>query len=375
MNRKALFSLVALFVLALSAAPARAQQSAVPAQPATPAAPVVPQPWGSAAFASTFFAPDNFLGVHVEEVTRANMGRYGLTGEPRGVGVQAVVKGSAAERAGLRERDVIVRFDDEAVTSVRKLNRLIDESSPEHTARLTVLRGGSEQQVSATIGRREGFAPAIGENFMQGFGSQAARELAERYRGDSELNKQRAEELRRGGEEMRKRMEELQRNNPGGNYFFNVGAGRRIGVTTTPLGPQLADYFGVRKGVLVNSVEDGSPAARAGIKAGDVIVEAEGEQVEDSGDLSRAINKKEEGEVSLSVYRERKQRTVRVTPERRQPQSFNFGPGAYIIPPVAMAAPRVPRAALAPRAPRAPIAPRVVVPPALRSFRGTGRVM
>lgn len=369
MNRKALFSLTALFVLALSA-PLRAQQAVTPARPAEPLSPVVVQgPAGS--LVSTFFAPDNFLGVHVVEVTRENMGHYGLTGEPRGVGVQSVVKGSAAERAGLRERDVIVRFDGEAVTSVRKLNRLIDESSPEHTARLTVLRGGSEQQVSATLGKREGFAPAIGQGFEWDFGANAARELAERYRGDSELNKQRAEELRRGGEEMRKRMEELRRNNPGGNYFFNVGAGRRIGITSTPLGPQLADYFGVRKGVLVNSVEDGSPAARAGIKAGDVIVEAEGEQVEDSGDLSRAINKREEGDVSLSVYRDRKQRTVRVTPERRQPQSFNFGPGAFNIPPVAATAPRPPRPA---QAPRAPIVPRVVVPP-VRSFRGTGRVL
>jgi C-terminal processing protease CtpA/Prc len=373
MNRKALLSLTALFVLALSA-PARGQQAATPAQAAAGSyAAAVAQEPASAGFASTFFAPGNFLGVHVEEVTRENMGRYGLTGEARGVGVQSIVKGSPAERAGLRERDVIVRFDGEAVTSVRKLNRLIDESSPEHTARMTVLRGGSEQQVSATLGKREGFAPAVGGNFMQGFDSEAVRELAERYRGDSEQTKRRAEELRRSGEEVRKRMEELQRNNPGGfgGNFFNLGAGRRIGITSTPLAPQLAEYFGVRKGVLVNSVEDGSPAARAGIKAGDVIVEAGGEQVEDSDDLSRAINKREEGEVTLSVYRDRKQRSVRVTPERRQPQSFNFGPGVYNIPPVAAIAPRAPRAA---QAPRAPVAPRVVVPP-VRRFWGTGRLL
>ena len=93
---------------------------------------------------------------------------------------------------------------------------------------------------------------------------------------------------------------------------------------------------------------------------------AQGEGIEDSDDLSRAINKRSEGEVSLSVYRDRKQRTVRVTPERRQPQSFNFGPGVFTFPPVAATAPRAPRSALAPRA---PVAPRVVVPP-VRSFRG-----
>jgi serine protease Do len=376
MNRKALLPLAALFVLAPSTQ-ASARQSAPPAQSPAPAPSIVQAPSSPGAYVSTFFSADNFLGVVVEEVTRENMGRYGLAGgEPRGVGVQSVVKGSPAERAGLRERDVIVRFDGEAVTSVRKLNRLIDESSPEHTARLTLLRGGSEQQLSATLGKQEGFAPAIGQNFMQGFDSNAARELAERYKGDSGLTKQRAEELRRSGEEVRKRMEELWRNNPGGNpgggNLFGFVEGRRIGITSTSLGPQLAGYFGVQKGVLVNSVVDGSPAARAGIKAGDVIVEAAGEQVSDSDDLTRALNKQREGEVTLSVYRDRKQRTVRVTPERRQPQSFQFSPGQfYRIPPVATIAPRAPRAA---QAPRAPIAPRVVVPP-VRALRGTGRLM
>jgi predicted metalloprotease with PDZ domain len=370
MNRKALLSLAAALALAPSAS-ALAQDAPAPARPSAPHAPAVAQTPSimdaPAAFASTFFAPDNFLGVVVEEVTRENMGRYGLSGgEPRGVGVQSVVQGSPADRAGLREKDVIVRFDGEEVTSVRKLNRLIDESSPEHKARLTVLRGGSEQQLSATLGKQGGFVPAIGQNFGRDFGA-----LAERYRGDSEQTRRRAEELNRSAEELRRRAEEMQRNNPGGGNFF-FGPSRRIGITSSPLGPQLADFFGVRKGVLVNSVEDGSPAARAGLKAGDVIVEAAGEQVGDSGDLTRALNKNQDGEVTLSVYRDRKQRTVRVTPERRQPQSFQFGPGQfYSIPPVAAIAPPAPLAA---RAPRAPVAPRVVAPPA-RALRGTGRLM
>ncbi|MCA1632582.1 MAG: PDZ domain-containing protein [Acidobacteria bacterium] len=373
MNGKALLSLAALFILALPLA-ALAQQPPPPAATAAAAPPVPASP--PALFAAAFYNGDNYLGVRVEELTRENLSRYGLAAgsEPRGVGVESVLKGSPAERAGLRERDVIIRFDGEEVTSVRKLNRLIDESSPEHTARLTVLRGGSEQQLSAKLGKQEGFVPALGNGFERDFGADAARRLAEQYRGDSEETRRRAEELRRraeelgrGGEELRRRAEELQRNNPGGTFGFFAVAGRRIGITTSALGPQLAEYFGVRKGVLVTSVEENSPAAKSGLKAGDVIVEAEGEQVGESGDLSRALNRKEEGEVMLSVMRERKQRTIRVTPERRQPQSFQFGPGQiYTVPPVAT---------IAPRAPRAPRALRTT-PPAVRAFRGgAGRVL
>ena len=52
------------------------------------------------------------------------------------------------------------------------------------------------------------------------------------------------------------------------------------------MGKQLADYFGVTHGVLVSSVEEGSPADKAGLKAGDIVTEADGQKVEDSDDLT-----------------------------------------------------------------------------------------
>jgi membrane-associated protease RseP (regulator of RpoE activity) len=80
---------------------------------------------------------------------------------------------------------------------------------------------------------------------------------------------------------------------------------------------QLADYFGIGdgKGVLVTSVADDSPAAKAGLKAGDVITSIDGEKVEGAGDLARGINKKKEGDVTLTVIRNRNQRTIIVTPK------------------------------------------------------------
>jgi serine protease Do len=349
MIRLALLSLSALMLCALmlvSPDTALAQQS--PAAPAPPAA---------EAYTSHFqlFGAGNFLGVNAEEITRENMGSYGLSGEPRGVGVREVIKGSPAERAGLRAKDVIVRFDGEAVTSVRKLTRLIDESAPEHTARLTVLRGGSQQEVAATLRRDDGFGPSFEGARHFGFDPEATRRWSE------EMGRQ-GEEWQKRGEEMRKRLEELQRNSPEG-FGLVASAGRRIGVTTSPLGKQLADYFGVQHGLLINSVEAGSPADKAGLKAGDVVTEAEGERVEDGGDLTRLINRREEGEVTLTVTRERSRRTVRVTPERRKSESFNLLPGTVrVVPPASVIAPRLVAPPRAPRAPQArPATPRVRV--------------
>src|SRR5881396_3663154 len=68
---------------------------------------------------------------------KKNMSRYGLR-EVRGVGVTQVIKDSPAEKAGLKKDDVILRFDGESVTSVRKLTRLVSEAAADQTVRLTI---------------------------------------------------------------------------------------------------------------------------------------------------------------------------------------------------------------------------------------------
>jgi C-terminal processing protease CtpA/Prc len=77
--------------------------------------------------------------------------------------------------------------------------------------------------------------------------------------------------------------------------------------------------------VLVTSVADGSPAAKAGIKAGDVITAVDGEKVEGSGDLSRAINKQKEGDVTLTIMRDKSSRTIKVTPDKAQSKLIRPG--------------------------------------------------
>jgi serine protease Do len=332
MKRKA-FLAAAAFAL-LSSVIAQAQDAAPPARPDPPVAAQAPEP--PVGFATAFLDDDgNFLGVRVEEVTRDNAASYNLSGEPRGVGVKEVVKGSPAERAGLRAGDVIVRFDGEAITSVRKLTRLIGESAPEHAARVGIVRGGSEQEVAATLQKRERVMPTIEGSLFPGFDSEDMKLFGERWKDNSE-------EWQLKGDELRKRLEDLQREHPGSLPMI-VGPSRRIGVTTSPLGRQLADYFGVSSGVLVSSVESGSPAEKAGIKAGDIITEADGAKVEDAGDLAGAISRKQEGEVTLTVVRDKKQRTVRVAPERRETKGIELRPGVFRIegPVASVALPRI----------------------------------
>jgi len=115
---------------------------------------------------------------------------------------------------------------------------------------------------------------------------------------------------------------------PGNDGFvFALGNNRRMGVSTVQLTKQLGDYFGIAdgKGVLVTTVSDNSAAAKAGLKAGDVITTVDGETIEGPGDLSRAINKSKDGDVTVVVIRDKKQRTIKVTPEKAQSQVIRPG--------------------------------------------------
>ena len=254
---------------------------------------------------SFFLDGGAFLGVGTEDITKENMTRYGVR-EVRGVGVTEVAKDSPAEKAGLRKDDVILRFDGESVTSVRKLTRLINESSPDQNVRITISRGGAEQELGATLAKHKT------DNL---FGGMATSRIL------------------RGGNDDDFRVLPGTNWPPSigggadGPFVFSLGANRRIGVSTQALTKQLADYFGVKDGgVLITSVSDNSPAAKAGLKAGDVITAIDGEKVSSPGDITRGLSKKETGDVSLTIVRDRNTRTVTLTPEKN-PDANLIRPG------------------------------------------------
>jgi serine protease Do len=86
-----------------------------------------------------------------------------------------------------------------------------------------------------------------------------------------------------------------------------------LGVMIQPLTPELAKGFNVpgSGGALVASVQDGSPAARAGVKAGDVITEFDGHKLAQTGDLSKQVAATAVGrEVPLTIVREGKTVTL-----------------------------------------------------------------
>lgn len=234
----------------------------------------------------------SFIGVETKEIDKDNYSQYGLSAV-RGVAVEGVLDDSPAARAGIIKGDVIIKIDGESVTSVRKLQRLVSEIAPDQVVSVTVIRNGSELQMPVTVAKRE--------QTFAGDGN---------FRLDS-LPQIRIPEI--PGFEL-----QIPRSGRGeAGILSSRVSGRQIGVSVSPLTKQLSAYFGVAsgKGLLISEVRENSPASKSGLRAGDVIVTADGAELKENMDLVRAINRNKEGSVILTIIREKKQISVTVSPE------------------------------------------------------------
>ncbi|HQU81792.1 MAG TPA: PDZ domain-containing protein [Pyrinomonadaceae bacterium] len=301
-------------------------------------------------FGFVFEGNGSYLGVQTVEVSKENFAKYGLR-EVRGVAVEKVVENSPAAQAGMQNGDVIVKFNGEEITSTRKLTRLIAEVAPDHQAKVTVLRNGAERDFDVTMGKRE--MP----KFEQGsFNSEDFPQLPEGR-------------ILRIPRSPNAPLPPMSGN--GNVLILRNGESRQIGVSVSELTKQLAENLGVAggKGLLVETVKENSPAAKAGLKAGDVIVEADGKEIKNSIELIRALNEKKEGDVNLTIVRDKNRQTINVSPETVKGIQFPaFQNGEEFFPqgnfrievpnaPNAPLAPSFPTNFSRPLAPISPIAP------------------
>lgn len=96
-----------------------------------------------------------------------------------------------------------------------------------------------------------------------------------------------------------------------------------MGVSIQQLAPRkLEEHFGADRGAVVSEVQDDSPADRAGLQAGDLIVSLDGRTIEDPGALQRRVIQHDPGEeVRVTVLREGERRTLTVTLGKRPAQT------------------------------------------------------
>lgn len=226
------------------------------------------------------------LGASLRDVDEADVRRDTLATDTGAV-IEDVRADGPAARAGMRAGDVVTTFDGERVRSARHLLRLADETASGRAVAVTVLRAGTKLDLKIT--------PAASGAFS-GIEPLLRRELRGLTLPDSLA--QMSPRLRREWND--------ERPAPGVPMF-----GRRLGVETQSVSGQLAQYFGTTSGVLITSVESGSAAAAAGLKAGDVVTALGGAAVRDADELRRRLNEASP-DTTLTVVRNRKETTLKV---------------------------------------------------------------
>jgi predicted metalloprotease with PDZ domain len=249
----------------------------------------------------------SFLGIGLADVE----------GDVRGAKVRSVDAGSPAEKAGLKADDVIVRFDGEPVRSAAQLSRLVGETPAGRTVAVEVSRGGATQKLTATLGERR-TRVFEGGDFpgMRQFQFELP-EPPEPPEPPEALEAPEAPAPPHAGAAPRTPAPPMAPRPPrafsfGNGVFMHVmpglgGGPRRLGLEYIDMGEQLAAAYKLsgKGGVLVTSVDADGPAAKAGVKAGDVVLKFDGKAIEDGGDLRDAVAAAEGGkEVALTVQRE-----------------------------------------------------------------------
>jgi len=235
---------------------------------------------------------NGWLGIEIAEIS-ADRAKELKLGAVRGVEVVQVETDSPAAKAGLKEHDVITTYDSQTVEGRVQFRRLVRETPPGRSVSLVVSRDGSAQSLSVVIGDR----------------------------GDEIENNVR---VFRHPEHPAPPSSFVM---PDFDFQFvapEVMDTRTplLGISAEDLNGQLGAYFGAPngEGILVRDVKRGTPAEKAGLKAGDVITKVDDKPVKSLRDLRTELREKgEQKTVSLSVLRKGSAMTMPIEIEKPRP--------------------------------------------------------
>ncbi|HYV66007.1 MAG TPA: Do family serine endopeptidase [Myxococcales bacterium] len=193
-----------------------------------------------------------FLGVQPQPITQDMVDNLGLKGT-QGALMADVVKGSPADKSGIKPGDVVVALNGKPINDANQLTRDVGSIPPNQTVRLDVVRDGKSQRVEVKLAER----PDEQETTGRASGS--------------------------GGD-------------------VDRSSGDILGVRVQDLTPELAQRARVEpgtKGVVITDLAQDSPASNAGLDPGDVILEINRQPVASVADYKKLVSKLKKGDTAL----------------------------------------------------------------------------
>lgn len=211
-----------------------------------------------------------YLGVRMQQLTPDLAESYGAKGS-KGALVTMVEEGKPAAKAGLKEEDIITAVNGQAVADISDVTLAVGSLAPGTKVTLDVLRDGKKQQIVATAAERPGSESVSKNGTRRGRGierfspTDPSEELAQADNDEGVLN----------------------------------------GVTVDDIDRQTRQQLGLPaqvKGALITEVEPDSPSAKAGLRAGDVILSIDGKPVNNAQEAVDLSAKATDKKTRLSVW-------------------------------------------------------------------------
>jgi len=199
-----------------------------------------------------------WLGVGIQTVTSELAESFGLE-EKKGALVAQVFKEGPAEKAGIKQGDIVLEFDGEEIETAGDLSRVVASTPPDKTVEVKVFRDGKVLTLQISVGERK-----------------------------------EEEEIARGPAE------------------------KPLGMTVQDITPEIARSLGLEEelGVVVTRVEPGSPAAKSGLRRGDVIQEVNRQPIKDVEEFGKSVEKVGEGEsILFLIWRAGNNLYITITPK------------------------------------------------------------
>ncbi len=222
-----------------------------------------------------------WLGVHIQDLD-PTLAEKIKTEAKYGAVIEHILAKSPADMAGLQAGDVIIRFENEKIKNAVDLTKAIRMKAPNDKVTIRLYRGNERKEIVAELGEE----PKSGQHFFP------TSERMKKY------------------------------------VFFRKPV---LGVEVIELNPDLALYFDVGEddGVLVTRVNDSGAAAKAGLKAGDIIAGINGTPVLDEESLVETLaDYDDEEEINIDYYREGKKKSVKIKLDKEDLDSTSKIPGS-----------------------------------------------
>jgi serine protease Do len=249
------------------------------------------QPFG---FSSEEPGKSSYLGVDIADISSDRLGALKLK-EEQGVEVTMVDQDAPAGKAGIKEHDVILTMNGTAIESKTQLQRMIHEMPAGRLISLGLSRDGQPMTIKV--------------------------QLADRRNEFSHMQKMKDGDWEKGFNVEIPPIPNMPDFDVPNIGVVVVHSSMRSGLMVENITPQLGEFFGVKNGngVLVRSVEKGSRADNAVLRAGDVITRVGDQPVHDTSDFTHALHSHSTGSISVSVMRDKKEQTLTITlPERKE---------------------------------------------------------